>query len=157
MMSLVGFEYVEFVGRKLNVSKKVEIKQGVKVLDVSKANANVQESDILRVAFDYLCSYEPKVGFLNIRGNMFILVDKKSGDKILENWKDKKSLPKDVLEFVINVVLQRCTIDAINFAQKLNLPSPVPLPKVKVNVQDKNEAKKSDNSGKKKDSKEKKK
>jgi len=47
-------------------------------------------------------------------------------------WKDQKKVHKDVMTETLNVILDRCNIQALILARDINLPSPIPLPKVKV-------------------------
>jgi len=51
--------------------------------------------------------------------------------------KDKK-LPKEIMAGLLNTKLTKCNIQALILSQEINLPAPIPLPKVQVAAPDKN-------------------
>ena len=46
-------------------------------------------------------------------------------------WKKSKKIPMGVMEQIVNAALHKGNIQAIKISEDVNLPSPLPLPKVK--------------------------
>ena len=54
-------------------------------------------------------------------------------EDILKTWKKDKSLHKDITQLIINAVLSRCNIKALELSQDVNLPPHIRLPLIKPN------------------------
>jgi len=61
-----------------------------------------------------------------IKGNVLFLDSRYR--KILSSWKKNKKLPEDVNLQLINAVLRRCLIRALDLSEELQLPPPIALP-----------------------------
>ena len=48
----------------------------------------------------------------------------------MKGWKKNKAIPKEAMTAVINTALTKCNIQALILSQQVNLPPPIPLPKV---------------------------
>ena len=66
------------------------------------------------------------IGFLT-----FVDEPKKIVD-FIDSWKKDKKLPKEVMSSVLNTILSRCNVEAMLLSREVNLPPPIPLPKVTV-------------------------
>ena len=58
--------------------------------------------------------------------------DSKSVKEILDGWKKDKRLPKETMTNVLNTILGKCNVEALILSERINLPPPIPLPKVQV-------------------------
>ena len=52
---------------------------------------------------------------------------------ILKTWEKDKKIDKDVMTEVTNIILMRAQVEAIVAAKEVNLPSPIPLPRITSN------------------------
>lgn len=113
-------------------------KSNINVVDVREINKG-QKSDKTGLVFDYefTMNYplsEPKgkeLGSIKVAGEIF-LVDKESVTKpILDEWKKEKKITQKVLANLLNVALTEANIEAIYQAHKVNLPTPIPMPRLK--------------------------
>ena len=102
---------------------------------------NVEEADLslankkqagLRFEFEFTSVYDPKVGDITMNGEVIFLADEKKSKEIVKGWKKEKKVPKEITSSVLNTVLQKCNIQALILARDINLPPPIPLPKVNV-------------------------
>ena len=50
---------------------------------------------------------------------------------ILDGWKKDKQLPKDLAPKILNTILAKCNIKALNLTQEVNLPPHIRLPILK--------------------------
>lgn len=134
-MTVIGFNFTKINVEKKNTPKgKVNISNNITILDVDESTfvVGLEEQNTLKVSFRFNSSYDPEVGFIELLGDL-IYVDEKAKIKDMVNeWKKTKKIAKEVMTELLNVVLNRCNIQALMLARDINLPSPIPLPKVKV-------------------------
>ena len=135
-MVLIGFNFT-----KINVEKnkgsngKVSISNNLQFTNIEEAKINfVDKKSALAFEFLFTCKYEPGVGLIELTGTAIELLDPKVAKETLGVWKDKKQLPPALMQRVLNSVLNKCYIEALVLSNSLNLPSPVPLPKVKAST-----------------------
>lgn len=132
-MAIVGFNFTKINVEKLkavtgtvNISNNVSIKK-VEENDLSFGRTKQKG---LRFEFEFLSNYEPKVGSISLTGEVLFLDEAKKVEDMLNDWKKNKKLPKEVMTPVLNTALNRCNIQALILSQQINLPPPIPLPKV---------------------------
>lgn len=87
--------------------------------------------------YEYTVSYpltQPKgekLGNIKIVGEIFYVDEAKKIKTIIDGWKKDNKLSEDMLTLVLNVGLNQATIEAIYQANKVEMPSPIPLPHLK--------------------------
>lgn len=132
-MAIVGFDFT-----KINVEKKSAIKGNIKINNnVSIKDIKEQELSLgtlkqkaLKFEFTFNTKYEPNFANINLEGFVLYIIKPEQIKEIIENWKKNKKLPKDITMPILNTVLSKCNIQALIMSKDLNLPSPIPLPKV---------------------------
>jgi hypothetical protein len=132
-MTIMGFNFTKFSGERKEVpGGQVNIKNNLTVKDLVEEKNRVMEGDMktLKVSFEFSSTYEPDMGNISINANILTLEDKETGENILKEWTDNQKLPDDYMRKTLNFMLKRCNVKAINLSEDLNLPSPVPLPKI---------------------------
>jgi hypothetical protein len=55
-------------------------------------------------------------------------------NSIMAEWKKEQKVDKDIMTPLLNTVLTKCNIQALILSQHVNLPPPIPLPKVDVSA-----------------------
>ena len=134
-MTIVGFNFTRMDVERKNQSKgKINISNNVTIENIEESSFSVgqEEQKSLKITFKFISSYEPEVGSIELIGDLIFIDSIVRIKEIFSDWKEKKRLPKEVMTEVLNVVLNRCNIQALILARDINLPSPIPLPKVKV-------------------------
>ena len=137
-MSIAGFGFTKIdVLKKENIKGQINIKNNVIIKDVEKTEVpfGTKKQSVLKFTFEYKAEYEPGVGHIRLEGNLLELREEKEIDKIISVWKKDKKLENDVLNPIINSVLGRSNIEALILSREVNLPAPIPLPKVEVGEQ----------------------
>jgi hypothetical protein len=84
--------------------------------------------DVLAIDFRFLTKYDPKIGEIEIVGE--VLYQTTDAKKILGIWEDKRVETKLAVD-VLNVIFKRCLTKAIAVADDLRLPPPLTFPTVK--------------------------
>lgn len=131
-MSVIGFSFTKMLVEKTNpVKGKVNISNnvGIKTVDETKLEINTNKT-ALKFGFEFTSTYEPNIGNIFLEGEVIFLADKAKAEEALKNWKKSKKVDKEMMTQVLNNVLVKCNVKALMLSDFMNLPPPMPLPKV---------------------------
>lgn len=134
-MPVVGLSFNKIVIEKLNpVKGKVQVNNNVALKDVEKTDLSIgaTKQGALKFIFEFTANYEPKIANMTMNGYLTFFEKPEKVKEIVDGWKKDKKIPKDIMSAVLNTVLSRCNVEALIFAREVNLPPPIPLPKVTV-------------------------
>jgi len=137
---IVGFNFNKVnVERKEAAKGKISISNNVAIKDIEQKELpfGKEKQNALKFTFEFTSKYEPEIGAIVLGGDVLFVDDAKKIKEILDSWKKDKKISKEVMTSVLNNVLTRCNIQALILSQEVNLPPPVPLPKVKVETGEK--------------------
>jgi len=84
----------------------------------------------LAFTFEFKSIYEPEIGEIIIEGEVIYLLDSKKVKEVLDRWKKESKVEAEILGDVLNAALSKCNIQALIMSRDINLPAPIPLPKV---------------------------
>ena len=132
-MTIVGFNFTkleaekkELVKGKININNNVSIKN-VEEKKLSLAN---DKQKVLSFTFEFTAKYDPDIGSIKFVGDVLFMEDAKKTKEIMDRWKKDKKLPKDIMPHILNTVLNKCNIQALILSEQVNLPPPIPMPKL---------------------------
>lgn len=132
-MTIVGFNFTkieaekkEMIKGKININNNVHINQ-VEEKDLSLGN---QKQKVLAFNFEFIAKYDPNIGSIKFTGDVLSMDDVKTTKEILDGWKKNKKLPKEIMPNILNTIMSKCNIQALILSEQINLPSPIPLPKL---------------------------
>ncbi len=133
-MTIVGFNFTkleaekkELVKGKININNNVSIKN-VEEKKLSLAN---DKQKVLSFTFEFTAKYDPDIGSIKFVGDVLFMEESKKTKEILDGWNKDKKLPKDIMPHILNTVLNKCNIQALILSEQVNLPPPIPMPKLK--------------------------
>jgi hypothetical protein len=131
-MTVIGFSFTKMLVEKNNpVKGKVSINNNVGIKSLEESKLNIDSSRrALKLEFEFSSTYEPNIGKIHFDGEVIYLVDKDKAEEAIKNWKKNKKIEKDMMTNVLNNVLVKCNIQALILSKDMNLPPPIPLPKV---------------------------
>ena len=128
-MKIVGFNLEKISAeRKQEITGKTEIKQNINLGDIEKFKAPMGKDELARMEFTFLIDYSEK-GKVEIKGHLILLPEKDELKKILKQQKSK-NLPQGFKVGLINFIMSKCNIKALNVEDELGLPLHVPMPKL---------------------------
>ena len=131
-MAVVGFSFTKMLVEKISpVKGKISINNnvGITSLDETKLDINTTKK-ALKLDFEFTSAYEPNIGKIVLNGEVIYLMDKDKAEEVIKNWKKNKKIEKDVMTQVLNNVLTKCNVKALMLSDYMNLPPPMPLPKI---------------------------
>ncbi|MBI2647212.1 hypothetical protein HYW99_01935 [Candidatus Woesearchaeota archaeon] len=137
---IVGFGFTKLSAEKNEASKgKIDINNNVTIKDVQEADFSFgkNKQNILKFLFQFISKYEPSIGNMLLEGELLYLEDPKKIKEISSSWKKDKKLPKELMPTLLNAILTKCNVQALILSQEINLPPPIPLPKVEIAAQEK--------------------
>ena len=134
-MTIIATNFTKINIEKTSSAKgKVSIANNVAIQNVEKTELALGTSKqaALKFTFEFNVKYEPKVGSIDITGELVFLEKAEKLDEIAEEWKKNKKVSKEVMAPILNNVLTKCNIEALLLSREINLPPPVQLPRVSV-------------------------
>ena len=123
---------------KLSAEKNLSARGGQIRIDNTVSLKNVEVMDFslegkkgLKFSFSFTCTYQPDLGTIIVEGKVLFVDELKKVDDIKKGWDKDKKIPPAIMEMIANAALHKGNIQAIKVSEEVNLPSPLPLPKVK--------------------------
>lgn len=133
-MGIIGFNYKKFdcVKEDNKAVGQIEVKHNVSVIDVRKESLSVgsNKNDILKIIFNFDVLYGNSIGKINTCGEIIYSDTKEIVDETLKQWESEKKLNVTVNQVVVKFIYNKVTIRVLDFADLLNLPAPIPMPKI---------------------------
>lgn len=138
---IVGFGFTKLSAEKNEAPKgKIDINNNVSIKDVREDSLSLgkDQQNVIKFIFEFTSKYEPSIGTILFEGELLYLEESKKAKEILNSWKKDKKIPKELMEGLLNTILTKCNVQALILSQEVNLPPPIPLPKVQMVAPDKN-------------------
>ena len=132
-MTIVGFNFTKIEAEKKDLIKgKININNNVSINKVEEKDLSLgnQKQKVLKFTFEFLAKYDPDAGAIILTGDVLFMDDTKKIKEILDGWKKDKKLPKEIMPNILNTIMSKCNIQALILSEQINLPPPIPLPKL---------------------------
>lgn len=118
-------------GRILSVEAKREKIEPIKGLSINIAIDNVAvKGKNITVSYTYSANYENGVGKLLMKGDILLEETEKKAKEIEDVWKDKKTLPQEMAELLLNSINYVCGTNGTLVVKVVNLSPPMLPPKI---------------------------
>ena len=136
-MTIVGFNFTKLhAERTSSLHGKISIRNNVAIKEVATTNLAFAtgKQKALKFSFEFTSTYDPKIGSIVLNGEVTYMEDEKRVQEILSEWKKEKRIQKELMTTIINNVLAKCNVQALIISKDINLPPPIPLPKLQQDV-----------------------
>lgn len=110
---------------------QIKINNNVSIKDIEEMDFVIEGKKGLRFTFAFSCNYEPNLGKIDVEGQVLYVDDDKKIANVKAGWDKEKKIPLALMEQIVNAALHKGNIQAIKISEDVNLPSPLPLPKVR--------------------------
>ncbi len=94
--------------------------------NLNLVGVNKPREDLLEVPFVFVISYNPAVAQISVKGKAHVRGEKEELKKIYTAYREKKAPPPIIVQTISNMVF----LESVLFSRTLNIPPPIPLPKV---------------------------
>jgi hypothetical protein len=99
----------------------VQIATNLNVVGINKI-----DEEMLEVPFVFTINYSPAVAQISLKGKSHVKGSEDEIEQILKDHKDKKPPPPIVMQSISNIVF----LESVIVCRSLNIPPPIPLPKI---------------------------
>lgn len=134
-MPIVGFGFTKIQVEKQKQPKgKVSINSNVSITNAESYEIKLGDSSQkgIRFEFSFTTKYTPDIANISLTGEVFYMGTEEVTEEVLKEWDENKKVSKKVVVGIMNTILSKCNVQAIVLSHELNLPSPVPLPRVNI-------------------------
>lgn len=132
-MKTLGFNFTKISAEKINsLNKDTKITSGINISSIEESNFDLLKTkdSVLIVKWKFEISYNINVAKILFEGNLNVALDSKKSKEVLSKWKDKK-LDEEFNLVILNIILKKCNIKALQFEEEFNLPTHFKLPSLK--------------------------
>jgi len=134
-MTIVGFSFKKYDCERNEVKEvkgNIEINHNISIENVSEISLNLGSGNTpsLKVDFVFSVVYSDSLGSVKIFGDVIFADTKEIIAETYKGWNSDKKLNSLVNEEILKFVYNKVSVQSILLADSLNLPSPIPLPKL---------------------------
>lgn len=138
-----GFRETKAVRNSIEKAKKIsldKLKNDIRIAEIKEIEYK-EDMGFVLVEYKYRVDYnlkEPEgksLGYVDVTGEILYADKKEMIEELLKEWNDKRKIDREILSMFVGAAVNEAQIEAIVQAKKVNLPSPVPLPKLKAKTQ----------------------
>ncbi len=127
-IKLIGSKFLEInAKRNPDFSGKLGLKTNIQIISLKKVK---KTKDTLKITYTFEIDYVD-LGIIKIKGNLFILSDSKTIEKILKNKEDKEYNTLEYIELT-NLIIRKASIKAFELEEELGLPIHIKLPTLSI-------------------------
>ncbi|MFH0948870.1 MAG: hypothetical protein V1802_00095 [Candidatus Aenigmatarchaeota archaeon] len=125
---IVGFNLKSIEAKVFDkkIDGPVNVNTVPSIESMEKKDIGLSLKDILAVTFNFKTTYEPRIGEINISGE--VLYQSPEAKEILKKWTSEKKLDEKLGVEVLNAIMRKCMTKAIEISDELRLPPPIQFP-----------------------------
>lgn len=109
----------------------IEVNYAPELKSVGERDVAAFEDKIAAISFSFVITFsKEKEEFAKISLAGEVLWKGKV-EEIVDSWQENETLPGEMYESFMNSLYRRCLKRAVSTTETLNLPSPIPMPRVR--------------------------
>lgn len=108
----------------------VNVNYSSNLTDVEEASVSSLDDPVARISFELDLTYtsnDAEVAEMGFEGNVLW---QRNAEDVISSWEESGEIDQDVAASVTNHIYRKCLTRAVGMADALDLPSPVPMPRV---------------------------
>lgn len=129
-MGVIGFSFNKIdAEKKAAPGGKIEVKHNVSWKNVEETSVSFgsENKGFVKIEYDFDIVYGEDYGKISFSGEVIYSDTKEIISEIVKEYESSKKLPENVSETILKFVFDKCVLKALNVAEDLKLPHPVPL------------------------------
>ena len=122
-MKVIGFNYTKVnAERSLKEAKVEKINQDLEFINVEKDELGLaKDLNIIKISFTFKINYDPNCASISLDGTAILNTSPEESKQILKAWK-KKQIEDSVRMPLIKLIMNKCSLKALNLEEELNIP-----------------------------------
>lgn len=141
-MQVIGFNLNKISAEKPDNFSKSNVNTNIEFTDLGKEDTKILSdgTKATKLSFEYSVNYEDAeeakkkkegdtTGAVFLSGSIILATSKEETKDIEKAWK-KKKLPQQLQIALYNLILKKCSPQALYFEDQLGLPLHVPIPQI---------------------------
>lgn len=130
-ISLLGISYNKiFIEKDSNFKGEIQIKPHINISSIEKQDLALLKQDSIKVRFSFNIDYS-ELAKLGLDGELILKTDPKTQKDILKGWADK-NLNAELQSIILNIIMRKASIKAIQLEEEMNLPIHINIPKLEL-------------------------
>jgi len=118
------------VERNEEFNGKLKITPNINIKNIEKFKSENSKQESLKVDFKFEVDYNG-LGKVSLEGRMFLIVSAQVLKEAVDGWKNKK-LDNEINLLILNVIMQKSSVKALQLEEEIGLPFHVQLPRLQV-------------------------
>lgn len=128
-IKLAGINFLKVSGEKNpEFTGKPSMKPTLGVESIERVKDTKKEA--VNIKFNFGIDYS-NLGNVKLEGRMILIMDSKTLKETLKGWEDKK-LDNEINLIILNAIMQKASLKALQLEDELGLPPHISIPKLKV-------------------------
>jgi len=144
-MAIFGFGFKKvLIERKAFEQGPISSSLNINIKEITKLKSTIKDKEILSFEFEFAIKYiqnKKEIAILSFEGNVLYLTNNTKAEKILSDWA-KKNIEEDLKLLILNTIMTKCNLKALQFEEDLNLPLHLKLPHFKKSMKEEKSNKK---------------
>jgi hypothetical protein len=130
-IKLGSFRFLkQSVERTEDFKGELKITPNINVKSIEKFKSDSSKQEALKVDFKFEVDYNG-LGSVLLEGRMILVTDSKTVKEAVDSWKDKK-LDSDINLIILNIIMQKSSVKALQLEEEIGLPFHVQLPRLQL-------------------------
>ena len=128
-MRLIGFNFTKINAERLkDKTDSIKFNTNIKLSSIESLNSDMLKTkeEIVKIDFTYNVTYEPDFAKIELSGNAILAMEPKLAKEALKGFKDK-GVSDEFRIFILNILLKKVNLRALELEEELNLPLHLPL------------------------------
>ncbi len=125
----INFRSINASSGEKELNENISVNSTPRIDHIEKSEKEIAGfKDVLKVSFTFETKYEPSVGEIIMKGDVFYQTD--NPNAVVSKWKKEKKLDDQLALEVLNMLFRKCLTRVIDLSADLRLPPPLQFPVV---------------------------
>jgi hypothetical protein len=130
-INLIGESLISASVKKTGpLTKETMIKPDIQIKSLNKEKVPSLKTDVLKLDYEFKVDYSG-TGKVFLKGSLIFNAEPKKLKEIIKSWESKK-LDEEFQVYVINLIIRKCSIKALQLEDQVGLIPHIQLPRAQI-------------------------